>query len=66
MLVPAVAGAVGKAAMQLAKITGATVFAAVSLPDRASDVMRSGCDGIVDLSQPNLRDSLREQRRHAA
>ncbi|WP_289150508.1 zinc-binding dehydrogenase [uncultured Salipiger sp.] len=62
MLVPGAAGAVGKAAMQLAKIRGTTVLAAVSSPDRAEEVMRYGADGLVDLSQPNLR----EQRRNAA
>ncbi|SDE75690.1 NADPH2:quinone reductase [Salipiger thiooxidans] len=61
VLVLGATGAVGNAAMQLAKIKGAKVLAAVSSPDRADEVKRYGADAIVDLSQPNLRDSLREQ-----
>jgi len=61
VLVLGATGAVGNAAMQLAKIKGGRVLAAVSSPDRAEEVMRYGADGIIDLSQENLRDSLRAQ-----
>lgn len=61
VLVLGATGAVGNAAIQLGKIKGAKVLAAVSSPDRAEEVTRYGADGIVDLSQPNLNDSLREQ-----
>ncbi|MCR8549227.1 NADPH:quinone oxidoreductase family protein [Salipiger sp. P9] len=54
-------GAVGNAAIQLAKAHGATVLAAVSSPSRADEVLQAGADGIVDLSRPNLREALRDQ-----
>lgn len=54
-------GGVGLAAVQLAKAMGARVLAAVSSLDKAQFVRDAGADEIVDLSQPNLRDSLREQ-----
>lgn len=52
-------GGVGLAAVQLAKAMGARVLAAVSSPAKA-DIVHDA-DAIVDLSRPNLRDSLREQ-----
>jgi NADPH2:quinone reductase len=56
-------GAVGLAVIQLAKAMGAHVIAGVSRPDRAPIVIEAGADDVVDLSAPDLRDSLREQVR---
>lgn len=61
VLVLGATGAVGDAAIQLAKARGARVLAAVSSESRAAKVIAAGADAIIDLSQPNLRDSLREQ-----
>lgn len=63
VLVLGATGAVGDAAIQLAKARGAKVIAGVSSQNREAKVRASGADGIVDLSQTNLRDSLREQVR---
>lgn len=61
VLVLGATGAVGHAAIQLAKAKGATVLAAVSSPKKAASVIEAGADHVVDLSQPDLRDSLRRQ-----
>jgi NADPH2:quinone reductase len=54
-------GAVGLAAVQLAKAFGAEVFAGVSGMDRAAAVRAAGADHVIDLSQQPLRDTLRDQ-----
>jgi NADPH2:quinone reductase len=54
-------GGVGLAAVQLAKSMGAKVLAGVSNAAKASMALEAGADEIIDLSQDNLRDSLREQ-----
>ncbi|HEX8868520.1 MAG TPA: NADPH:quinone oxidoreductase family protein [Lentzea sp.] len=56
VLVLGAGGAVGGAAVQLAKAMGARVLAGV-LPGNPV----SGADGVIDLSAPDLRNSLREQ-----
>ena len=61
VLVLGATGAVGNAAMQLAKAWGAKVLAGVSSPDRMDDVLRAGADAAIDLSRDNLRDDLRKQ-----
>jgi NADPH:quinone reductase len=58
-LVLGATGAVGLAAIQLAKAMGATVLAAVSAPEKAERARQAGADGIVDISVANLRDELR-------
>lgn len=65
VLVLGATGAVGMAAMQLAKAYGLRVLAAVSSPDKAGAVRGLGADAIIDLSAPDLRESLRAQV-HAA
>jgi NADPH2:quinone reductase len=54
-------GGVGFASVQLAKAMGARVLAGVSNAAKAPAVLAAGADDFIDLSQPNLRDSLREQ-----
>ena len=54
-------GAVGLAAVQLAKAFGAEVLAGVSNIDRAAIVREAGADHVIDLSRQPLRDTLRDQ-----
>jgi NADPH2:quinone reductase len=55
-------GAVGGAVIQLAKPMGARrVLAAVSSPERFSGPQALGADAMVDLSRPDLRESIRQQ-----
>lgn len=61
VLVLGATGAVGLAAIQLAKAFGARVLAAVSSMGKADMVTAAGADGVVDLSVENLRDGLRDQ-----
>jgi NADPH2:quinone reductase len=61
VLVLGASGAVGFAAIQLAKAMGAKVLAGIARPDKASEVRRAGADAIIDLSAPELRESLRAQ-----
>jgi NADPH:quinone reductase len=61
VLVTGATGAVGNAALQIAKAKGATVLAAVSGPAKFAAALAAGADHVIDLSQANLRDALREQ-----
>ena len=61
VLVLGASGGVGLASVQLATAMGARVLGGVSRPERAAEVIAAGADDIIDLSVPNLRDSLREQ-----
>ncbi len=62
VLVTGAAGAVGSAAVQLAKRAGATVVAAVGGPDRATIVANLGADFVVDYgSEPRWADLVRER-----
>ncbi len=61
VLVTGATGAVGHAAVQIAKAKGATVFAAASGPAKFAAALEGGADRAIDLSQGNLRDTLREQ-----
>ena len=54
-------GGVGHASVQLAKAMGARVLAGISRPERERLARAAGADAVIDLSRPNLRDSLREQ-----
>jgi NADPH2:quinone reductase len=47
--------------VQLARSMGARVLAGVSKPERTAAALIAGADFVIDLSQENLRDSLREQ-----
>jgi NADPH:quinone reductase len=61
VLVLGASGAVGEAAVQLARALGTRVLAGVSRPERAAAVRAAGADAIIDLSCANLRDRLREE-----
>ncbi len=62
VLVLGATGAVGSAAVQLAKAMGAkVVMGAVTSPDKFAGVKAAGADVMIDLSQPDLRESLRAQ-----
>lgn len=63
VLVLGATGSVGLAAIQLAKAFGAHVLAGVSSLAKADAVRAAGADEVIDLSVPNLHDSLREQVR---
>jgi NADPH2:quinone reductase len=63
VLVLGATGAVGLAAIQLAKAFGARVVSGVSSMSKADVVTAAGAHGVVDLSVENLRDGLREQVR---
>ena len=65
VLVLGASGAVGLAAVQLAKAFGARVLGGIAHMDKAQTVLDAGADAVIDLSQPVLRDSLRDQV-HAA
>jgi NADPH2:quinone reductase len=61
VLVLGASGGVGHAAVQLARAMGARVLAGIARPERAAAVRANGADAVIDLSRPDLRDSLREQ-----
>jgi NADPH2:quinone reductase len=61
VLVLGASGGVGQAAVQLARTMGARVLGGIARPEKAADIRAAGADGVIDLSRPNLRDSLREQ-----
>jgi NADPH:quinone reductase len=61
ILVLGATGGVGLAAVQLAKAMGAKVLAGVSNASKAQPVLAAGAQDFIDLSLPNMRDSLREQ-----
>jgi NADPH2:quinone reductase len=61
VLVTGASGAVGQAAVQIASALGGTVLAAASSVERARAVLGETCCSLVDLSAPDLRNSLREQ-----
>jgi len=61
VLVLGATGGVGLAAIQLAKAFGAKVLAAVASKDKEDIVHTAGADAIIDLSVPDLHESLRAQ-----
>jgi NADPH:quinone reductase len=55
-------GAVGNAAVQLAKAMGAgIVMAAVTSPDKFAAAKSAGADVMIDLSRGDMKETLREQ-----
>ncbi|KPH80323.1 NADPH:quinone oxidoreductase family protein [Bosea vaviloviae] len=61
VLVGGAAGGVGLAAVQIAKGLGARVLAGVRSPQEGAVVREAGVDAVIDLSAPDLRESLRAQ-----
>lgn len=61
VLVLGASGAVGHAAVQLARALGARVLAGISRPEKAATARAAGAEGVIDLSRENLRDALREE-----
>src|SRR5262249_42862040 len=61
LLVLGASGAVGLAAIQLGKAYGLKVLAGISNEDKRPLVLEAGADGVIDLSAPDLRESLRKQ-----
>lgn len=61
VLVLGASGAVGLAAIQLAKLMGARVLAGISRAERAAIVLKAGADAVVDLSGEDLLHTLRER-----
>jgi len=65
VLISGAAGGVGLAGVQIAKGLGAKVLAGVTSESQAEAVRQSGADAVIDLSAPNLIESVREQVLHA-
>lgn len=65
VLVTGASGGVGLACVQLAKALGATVIAGVTSAEKGDLARRHGADHVIDLSAPDLRESIRAQV-HAA
>lgn len=61
VLVLGATGAVGFAAVQLARAAGARVLSGVSSMAKADLALRQGADGVIDLGVEGLRDRLRDQ-----
>src|SRR5579871_2441084 len=61
VLVLGASGAVGYAAVQLAKAMDAKVLAGIASPDKFDMARQAGADAVIDLSRSDLRDSLRTQ-----
>ncbi len=61
VLVLGATGAVGFAAMQLARAAGAQVLAGVSSMAKAGLARDGGADAVIDLGAEGLRDGLRDQ-----
>ena len=61
VLILGATGGVGLAAIQLAKAFGGKVLAAVASKDKEDIVRDAGADAIIDLSVPDLHESLRAQ-----
>ena len=54
-------GGIGLASIQLAKAMGARVLAGISTSGKMDLVRDPGADAVIDLSEPDLRNSLRDQ-----
>ncbi|MCO5099874.1 MAG: NADPH:quinone oxidoreductase family protein [Burkholderiaceae bacterium] len=63
VLVTGAAGGVGLACVQLAKALGARVLAGVSTDHKGRVALAAGADAAIDLSGPDLRNSIRDDVR---
>jgi len=61
VLVTGASGSVGIAAIQLAKLFGATVIAGLTTRSKEAVAREAGADHVIDLSDGNLKDSVRDQ-----
>lgn len=61
VLVNGAAGGVGIAALQVAKVLGATTLGAVGTDEEARVAKAHGADHLVHTDVPNLRDAFRDQ-----
>jgi NADPH2:quinone reductase len=61
VLVTGASGGVGLAGVEIAKALGATVIAGVTSAEKGELCKRHGADHVIDLTAPDLRNSLREQ-----
>lgn len=61
VLINGASGGVGLAAVQFAKAKGAIVLAGLTTPAKAGAVLAHGADHVIDLSQPDIGESLRRQ-----
>jgi NADPH2:quinone reductase len=61
VLVTGGAGAVGRAAVQLAKWAGARVFTTVSSEHKAQIAIEAGADVVVNYTEPGAIDQLKDQ-----
>lgn len=61
VLVTGASGGVGLAAVQIAKAKGARVLAGVTSKEKGEVALASGAEALIDLSAPDLRESLRQQ-----
>ena len=63
VLVTGAAGGVGIAAVELSRALGAHALAGLTTMSKAAFVEAHGAEGVIDLSVPDLRDSLRARVR---
>ena len=61
VLVTGASGSVGIAAIQLAKVFGATVIAGLTTPSKEDVAREAGADHVIDLSGDNVKDTIRDQ-----
>jgi NADPH:quinone reductase len=61
VLVTGASGGVGLAAVQIARAKGARVLAGVTSKEKGQVAIASGAEALIDLSAPDLRESLRDQ-----
>jgi NADPH2:quinone reductase len=61
VLVTGASGGVGLACVQVARAKGARVLAGVTSREKGSVALASGAERLIDLSLPDLRESLRRQ-----
>ncbi|MBR0994603.1 NADPH:quinone oxidoreductase family protein [Bradyrhizobium japonicum] len=60
LLVLGAAGGTGTAAVQIGKLLGARVIAAASTPEKRDFAQAHGADAVIDYTQANWRDTLKE------